>query len=167
MIASLEGVVVDTRTMPNLMKVRLHWSRLPQEEREAIFPNLYSHWIGWGEPFCFRCRWLAPCEDDGNWLHARGWLERAHLQDRCVGGPNTPENLVPLCPLCHHDMPPFDTREEAIKWINEGKKRHWLWQMCTDSMTEEMLAEARLQSNRGKYQRIRALYGHFLEEVAK
>lgn len=91
---------------------------------EADPPQLHSHFIGWGEPFCFGCGWLAPVRDANTekalpraWQTASQWLDRAHLQDHCLGGPGEPANLVMLCHLCHAGMPSFASRGDALQWV--------------------------------------------------
>jgi hypothetical protein len=108
------------------------------DETAVVFPELKSHWIGWGEPFCFGCGWLAPVKDGPNaWAKpaTNGWLERAHLVDHFLGGSGRPENLVPLCHLCHDAMPMQETRESALKWVRERKcelPMEQAWQLFTD-----------------------------------
>jgi len=100
---------------------------------------LVSLKIGWGEPFCFKCGWLAPVPDGGKeaWHGARGWLEVAHLADWCLTGAAEPSDCVPLCVECHRDMPPCSTREEAIAWVAVPRRREpvWCgWQFFTDAI---------------------------------
>lgn len=127
------------RNMPSLTRIVKYWST---DRNAAVFPNLESHGIGWGEPFCFRCGWLAPLPEQPKtkvWIHATGWLDRAHLVDHFLGGVDGPENLVPLCTICHRRMPElFHERDKAIAWINEGETNDitW-WQMVTDSLWGE------------------------------
>ncbi len=122
-----------SRSMPVLPKIVAYWAA---EDRAAIFPNLAAHWIGWSEPFCFRCGWLVPLADPyapASWSVANGWLEKAHLVDFCVGGPNTEDNLVPLCTLCHRFMPELiEDQQRAIDWVNAGEP-NGMWQMATDA----------------------------------
>lgn len=82
-----------------------------------IFPDLKALWSGWGEPFCFRCGWLAPVKA---WGDTRGWLEKAHLHDHQHGGGNEPLNLVPLCPLCHERQPDCPTRADGVAFVGQG-----------------------------------------------
>lgn len=105
----------------------------------AVFPNLHSTAIGWGEPFCFRCGWLAPApaeSDDDLWVVSRSWLELAHLHNHAAGGSDDPSNVVPLCRFCHRAMPTsMDGSERAIAWVNAlglvGCDQ-W-WQLATDT----------------------------------
>lgn len=86
------------------------------EHAPLDLPELRSNWIGWGEPFCFACGWLAPVRDGRNAWSTRkvaSWLDRAHLVDHCQGGGGQPDNLVPLCHLCHDEMPPFGPGQRA------------------------------------------------------
>lgn len=127
------------RNMPSLTRIAKYWSA---NRNADVFPNLESHLIGWGEPFCFRCGWLVPLPEEPKanaWLHAAGWLDRAHLVDRFLNGADEPENIVPLCTICHRRMPEmFHQRDEAIAWVNEGETNDltW-WQMATDSIWGE------------------------------
>ena len=121
--------------MPRLSKVMEYW----QQRYPPVFPRLAAHWIGWGEPFCFRCGWLAPVDDTQPtlaevWDSARGWLERAHLRDLALGGPNTVDNLVPLCRICHDMMPEFEDRASAIAYVTNGPEKNSWWQMHTDTI---------------------------------
>jgi hypothetical protein len=101
-------------TPPRLSQIAAAWAKHP--DIEAVLPELRALWIGWGEPFCFRCGWLAPVKD-GAWDDAGGWLERAHLHDHDHGGSSDPLNLVPLCPLCHELQPECRSREAGIAFV--------------------------------------------------
>ncbi len=116
---------------PSLSEVVKYWCTDPV----ADTPALESYYIGWGEPFCFACGWLAPVRDDCGdpWRLAGGWLDRAHLQDHCYGGDMAPHNLVPLCHLCHRDMPDFPVRGDALKWVLGHARRDGLFNLFTDS----------------------------------
>ncbi len=123
------------RGMPTLYRIVQYW----RVRHGEVFPNLQASYIGWGEPFCFRCGWLAPVDDTratlaAVWNSARGWLERAHLQDLALGGSNGPENLVPLCRQCHDIMDPCKNRAEAIAYVNDGIPADSWWQMHTDAI---------------------------------
>ncbi|WP_327038508.1 HNH endonuclease [Micromonospora maris] len=125
----------NRRGMPTLYGIVQYW----RVGYEKVFPNLKASYIGWGEPFCFRCGWLAPVDDTqatlaAVWNSAQGWLDRAHLQDLALGGSNQPENLVPLCRQCHDIMDPCETRVEAIAYINDGIPVDSWWQMHTDTI---------------------------------
>ncbi|MET7671140.1 HNH endonuclease [Micromonospora luteifusca] len=121
--------------MPTLYGIVQYW----RGSYEEVFPSLEAAYIGWGEPFCFRCGWLAPVDDTQatpaeTWNSARGWLDRAHLQDLALGGSNGPENLVPLCRQCHDIMDPCDSRAEGIAYVNDGIPVDSWWQMHTDAV---------------------------------
>jgi len=132
----------QTRSMPSLTRIADWWMH---PERASAFPGLAAWALGWGEPFCFRCGWLAPvppaaiCNGQtlakDPWRWAKGWLERAHLAEHSEGGPDAPENLVPLCGLCHRQMPEgLASREAAIAWINAWTRDalNPFWQAATD-----------------------------------
>lgn len=119
--------------MPSLAEIAQAWAWLGADIRE-VFPDLKQLAIGWGEPSCFRCGWLAPSKEaadypsswsaeravDAAWKAAAGWLERAHLQDHIFGGDVDAWNLVPLCALCHEEQPDCETREAGVAFVNEG-----------------------------------------------
>ena len=123
------------RGTPTLHQIAQYW----MGEYPETFPNLYAKMIGWGEPFCFRCGWLAAVNDTlpdlrDVWNSAGGWLEKAHLHDHALGGPMEPANLVPLCHHCHDIMPSFGDRGEAIAYINDGVDKSWMWQLFSGSI---------------------------------
>lgn len=130
------------RNMPSLPKIIDYWAA---DRHSDAFPNLAARAIGWGEPFCFRCGWLSPIPEDvlseppakpvDPWKYANGWLQRAHLAERFEGGADRVDNLVPMCSLCHRQMPEqFKEREPAIAWINawDPDSRNPFWQLATD-----------------------------------
>jgi hypothetical protein len=124
--------------MPEMNAIVKYW-------RAQDRPELESFFIGWGEPFCFACGWLPPVEDGrpDSWARAASWLDRAHLHDRCNGGPDEPHNLVPLCHLCHDEMPAFgvyghyatpaDAKTAAWKWVVEHPMKDGFFQAWTDT----------------------------------
>jgi hypothetical protein len=139
-------------SMPKMSKIASAWEGLGAAQLRALFPDLRCFGIGWGEPFCFRCGWLAPTPEAADYPHdwpaertiryawdrASAWLERAHLHDHSHGGPEEPLNLVPLCPLCHEQQPVSRTRETGIAFVNEGPDVPPVMakyvQMCTDGL---------------------------------
>lgn len=121
--------------MPTLAAISRTWEALGNDELRRIFPNLRVFEIGWGEPCCFRCGWLAPTPEaadyrdkdpakaiDRAWNAASGWLERAHLHDHANGGNEEAFNLVPLCPLCHERQPLCHSREDGIRYVNTAPR---------------------------------------------
>jgi hypothetical protein len=122
----------------SLPEIAAYWASNP--DVEDLLPAIRAHWIGFGEPFCFACGWLAPVLDDENaWKRAAGWLERAHLVDHCFGGSGEPENLVPLCFFCHEAMRPYSflDRIEALGWVTGHQTNIPMfeyWQIFTDEM---------------------------------
>jgi hypothetical protein len=130
---------VRPRRTPKIGVVVRHW----REHAPATFPDIKAAYIGWGEPFCFRCGWLAPRPEilsqvtvDALWATAHGWLQLAHLHDHAAGGGEHPGNLVPLCELCHRAMPEFPAgTDRAIEWIRVGQPSsctQW-WQIASDA----------------------------------
>lgn len=132
-----------SRAMPAMSRIAAHW----RDHSEGLV-WLRSHDIGWGEPFCFACGWLAPISSSGIpsdtppdtclvilWRRASPWLDRAHLQDRCAGGPDAPDNLVPLCHLCHAEMTEreFFSREAGLAWVRTHTRCEASWQAYTDA----------------------------------
>jgi hypothetical protein len=76
----------DREAMPRLRTIQRYWE--DHQGTLTIFPDLPVRMMGWGEPFCFRCGWLAPVKDwaaytQGSsedkmtkvWNGAAGWLE--------------------------------------------------------------------------------------------
>jgi hypothetical protein len=137
--------------MPSLATITRAWEVLGENQLRETFPHLACFGIGWGEPFCFRCGWLAPSKEaadypnvwpagraiDSAWQGSRGWLERCHLRDHYFGGTAAPLNLVPLCVLCHEEQPPCETRAAGIAFVNSASPRDgiapWM-QMITDEL---------------------------------
>lgn len=136
-------------TGPTLAAIAHYWSQ-SLGRFQSTFPYGRPLEIGWGEPCCFRCGWLAPVKESSDypaewkperrmraaWNAAAGWLERAHLHDHLYGGDMLAENIVPLCPLCHLEQLPSRTREDGIAFVNSCPTiRHALQsmvQMYTD-----------------------------------
>ena len=117
--------------MPTLDQIARHWVGEPE------FATAHFNIVGMGEPHCFRCAWFPPCDDPHahtTWAKHSAFLDRCHLVDFARGGSNEPDNLVPLCHICHRDMPEYadGQRDMAIAWVNEfrGQEVHpWftLW----------------------------------------
>lgn len=106
-------------SLPTLDKIARHWVDHP------LFENAYFQYIGFGEPYCFRCQWQPPnddpYDDEQTWQQHSAFLDKCHLVDRCRGGSDELDNLVPLCNLCHKEMPQFAPHQYdiAIAWVNE------------------------------------------------
>jgi hypothetical protein len=117
------------RVMPSMAAVVDYWAS------QGADPRWASWYIGWGEPFCFGCAWLPPVDDrrKDSWHAARIWLDRAHLEDHCAHGDDSPPNIVPLCGICHRAMPEFDDRDAALAWVTARPRRSSLWQIWTDA----------------------------------
>lgn len=126
----------------SLANIAAHWH---SRKASPIYQHTDFDLIGAGEPFCFRCGWLAPVNDTplkanpwAVWNRASGYLERAHLADyaalRDTGrlAEDSIDNLVPLCRWCHRAMPEHDTREQAVAWVVSGPQRPWMRQVCSD-----------------------------------
>lgn len=115
--------------MPSMDAIINYW-------REHDGPWLKSRYIGWGEPFCFACGWLAPVADGraDSWRQAGKWLDKAHLHDHAAGGPDEPFNLVPLCHLCHDRMPESDSTMRGLLWVQNREDVEWGFQLWTDTL---------------------------------
>ncbi len=118
--------------MPSLGEIFLHWYDAKFAEVKAV-----EKIRDIAEPWCFRCGWVAPStfnperlqekypdlSDDRMlgpiWDHAHGWLERCHLWDHVEGGPESVDNLVPMCVACHRHQPICETREAGLLYVNE------------------------------------------------
>ncbi len=113
--------------MPSMDAIVGYWT-----DQDPIWSK--SYYIGWGEPFCFACGWLAPVDDTRRdaWRVAGKWLDRAHLEDRFFGGEDKPHNLVPMCHLCHQDMPDSDSRDYGLSWVQNRAACDWGFQVFTD-----------------------------------
>src|SRR4051812_42942355 len=122
--------IVDRPTPPSAATIARWWYENHRDDDGV--PGFRFGEIGTGEPFCFRCGWLAPVSDGRGWRGwntAGGWLERAHLVDwralRDIGeieAANEPGDYVLLCERCHRRMPPFEVGEwaAALAWVEEG-----------------------------------------------
>jgi hypothetical protein len=96
---------------------------------------LKSYYIGFGEPFCFACGWLAPVLDGqpDSWDSAiKKWLFLTHI----AGQEDTVENLVPLCATCtqqKRQAGDFESLEHGRQWIAEHYDCDSALQMYTDA----------------------------------
>lgn len=72
-----------------------------------------AYW-GVGPRTCIRCRATARCE-------------RAHVIDRCRGGLDGVQNIVPLCGACHAEMSEHGPGDEdrALAWIHARDRAGW------------------------------------------
>ncbi len=108
-------------------------------------PNSEAYYIGWGEPFCFACRSLFPegptLTVAAQWSYARKYLQLAHLQDYYIQQADDVSDVVPLCLNCHKRMPAFDTREEALAWVDSPSRRKERYALVK-IQSDELLATA-------------------------
>ncbi len=131
--------------MPSLRTIQRYWEM--HQDTLTVFPDLEARMIGWGEPFCFRCGWLALVKDwaaytrgsnedkmTKTWNGAAGWLERCHLQDNMSGGSEQPENLVPMCVACHEQQPPSKAWATGVAYVNENVRCPPGVQVLTDML---------------------------------
>jgi hypothetical protein len=121
------------RKMASLPEIAGYWI----EHHAEVFPEIYARWNGWDEPFCFRCGWRAPMPTECNrdpWLHAKGWLVRAHIQAHADSGSGEASNLIPLCVLCHALQPEAATAEQVLTWVRASQPATvpFAWQTATD-----------------------------------
>ena len=109
------------RKMPKRSVIAKWWREHYHEE----WPDMPQA-LDWDEPMCWGCGW-PPSGCDTRDTFAQRWnavpLTRCHLKDHWEGGPDTPENIVLMCHLCHSVMPPFNDRDEALRWVREADKR--------------------------------------------
>ena len=102
------------RRMPKLWTIASYWA-----QRDDL--PLMSAKHGLERPHCFGCSYLVPCDLSAplkeRWNGSSPYLVRAHLADRCLGGLDAPQNIVPLCGPCHHYMPSFEYPDAAIEWV--------------------------------------------------
>lgn len=110
------------RAEPTLPVVARYWW-----ERGDMFPMDAADYA---TPHCFACCLIVPRRAYAmtdtvsvRWDRASRWLDRAHLADRCRGGLDGPQNLVPLCLACHHRMPSFGSGWDALAWALGGGGR--------------------------------------------
>ena len=120
--------------MPSLDKIVQHWR---DQRPDPTYQDRLSA-SGTGDPFCFRCGWFPPSADPYGatpWRYCSRWLDRAHLEDHAGGGNEDVSNLIPLCFLCHKEMPDHDAgqRDQALQWVKAGYQRRWEWQFFTDA----------------------------------
>jgi hypothetical protein len=100
------------RRMPSLWTIAQYWEKCGTFDVQIV------------RPICFACTGHAPHEEDltpgYRWNGAGAYLDRAHLVDRFLGGLDGPQNLVPLCKVCHDLMPMFRIGADAIEWVLSG-----------------------------------------------
>jgi hypothetical protein len=82
------------------------WWRDHYPEAWPDHPQQYD----WNELLCW------ACERQHGDLSANT-LERSHLMDHALGGPDEPSNLVLLCHKCNRFMPSFGDRLAALDWV--------------------------------------------------
>lgn len=102
------------RRMPALWTLASYWAARFGLDGDAL-----------AVPFCFGCGTEMPADGatpERRWNRAAGRLERAHLVDRFLGGLDGPQNVIPLCVLCHKLMPMFDIEQgdAALAWVTGG-----------------------------------------------
>ena len=106
------------RRMPSLWVIADYWHNRP--DVLELDPE------GIEAPYCFGCYIEAPYDLElplkDRWRRANRCLQRAHLVDRCVGGLDGPQNIVPLCAFCHRHMPAFGVGQgpAAMAWVIAG-----------------------------------------------
>lgn len=101
------------RRMPTFWAMACYW-----KDRGVFLVDL-------NDPHCFGCGTvpgLFAGIPSARWTMAKSVLEKAHLVDRCGGGLDGPQNVVPLCWRCHRAMPPFGPGmgRAAIEWVRSG-----------------------------------------------
>jgi hypothetical protein len=90
--------------------------------------------VDWGD---FESEW-ARCWCCGG---STGKVQKCHVVAESLGGSNLPENIIPLCALCHDEAPDVDDRNEIFRWIKYqqnplsglGMGHYWhLWKFIAD-----------------------------------
>lgn len=77
-------------------------------------------------PTCYRCGRLGGGK---TWNDDQPFLVRAHIIDRCDGGLDGLQNIVPLCGACHGGQPEFLPGDEAEAWVwlgDDERALDWL-----------------------------------------
>lgn len=108
-----------------------------------------------GQIYAQHPEWTGQQALRATWGAAARFLDRAHLADYCRSGNNDPANVIPLCHLCHRDMPEFAEREPALAWVAAGCERPWWWGHVTDACAQAGVLTSRHQ--------LRDLYRRALE----
>jgi hypothetical protein len=103
------------RSVPTLWKLAEYWATRDVFEVHSA------------DPHCFACQRSFDYDEAvshrAKWNALNRYLERAHLFDRWRGGLDGPQNVVPLCRVCHRLMPEFfheGDHVEAILWVQQG-----------------------------------------------
>ena|ERR1017187_845765 len=112
------------RKLPSLWTIAEYWSGR----------DVFDLTLPW--PHCFSCFREAPCREEDSprdrWNGASRYLDRAHLVDRAFNGLDGPQNMVPLCRLCHRRMMPmfrgYDEYPGPELWVQRGG---WLFNYLT------------------------------------
>jgi hypothetical protein len=98
-------------TQPNWMKPRPP-RRMPRAESIARYWELRSETfsVDASDPRCFACKTQVEKWSD---------LDRAHIEDRFLGGLDHEANLAMICQPCHRLMPMFEpgTYQDSVGWI--------------------------------------------------
>jgi hypothetical protein len=101
--------------LPTLWEIAWYWNGLGEHDPFCVDLS---------RPACAGCGFLPSGRDQRRFKHR--WtachLERGHLVNACLGGPDTVENLVPLCWWCNRSMPYFDRGQlqAAMDWVLGG-----------------------------------------------
>lgn len=119
-VAWAKGEITSEEREEKRLNPDLYMPR-PARKKRAL-PKLAACEAYWGvEPCtCIRCGAIARCE-------------RAHVIDRCFGGLDGVQNIVPLCAKCHKGMPSHRPGEEgrALAWLaHKGDWDDWLEALC-------------------------------------
>ena len=63
------------------------------------------------EPDEFRRCWCCGNE--------RRKLQKCHIIPKALGGSNKPENIIPLCAMCHDKAPDVADKDHMFQWIKD------------------------------------------------
>lgn len=121
----------------------------PKQRKMPTWKRIVDY-HGYGRPHCVKCRRSAEQWSD---------LIRAHVIDRWADGLDAPQNIRPLCDMCHRHQPVFKNGDEqvALEWFNTpgdavvemielAMEHHygsnWLRKMCDEYQKTEAQVRA-------------------------
>lgn len=99
------------RTKPTPKKIFEYWRNICLEEPKKVLYCLfddtrYENIIEGNEKTCFCCG-------------IEGYIERAHIVPLSLGGTNSLDNLLLLCPKCHTESPDVIDARYMFEWLNQ------------------------------------------------
>jgi hypothetical protein len=106
-----------------------HSQFIPESEIAVDWGNFENEWAR-----CWCCG-ESTCK-----------VQKCHVVAKSLGGSNLPENIIPLCALCHDKAPDVTDKTEIFRWIKYqqnplsglGIGRYWhLWKFIEDKISEK------------------------------